>query len=389
MMMSWGVLITYGVFLNPLVEEFGWSRATVSGAHSVSSVITGVLGIVAGWGVDRLGPRIVVMISGVLLGAGYMLMSQVQSVWGLYVFFGVLVGTGMGGMWVPPLSTVARWFTQRRSLATGVVLSGMTVGHVIAPPIVSRMIIAIDWRHSYLVLGVVVMAVVVIAAQFLRKEPRVSSLPPDEDGTTVTERSVFGLTFREAVRTKQFWMVSTTFFFAGIGALGVLIHLVPHAIELGVSEVAAATVLAVAGAVGIPGNFLVGGLLGDRIGNRKAFIIGLVLMIVSLVILLVAHELWVLYVFAVAYGMGMSGMTTSESPLVARLFGLRHHGSIFAATGVAFTAGGALGPLLWGYIFDRAGSYAPAFWVSAGLGAVGLVLVVLLRPTRKLKSGRL
>jgi len=389
MLMSWGVHVTYGVFLNPLAEEFGWSRATISGAFSVSSVIMGVLGLAAGWGVDRLGPRIVVTVSGVLIGAGYMLMSKIDDVWGLYVFFGVLVGIGMGGMWVPPLSTVARWFSKRRSLATGVVLSGMTVGHVIAPPIISRMIIAFDWRRSYVILGAVILALIVIAAQFLKKDPEAQSPLPAEDGTTVAHVNTIGLTFGEALRTKQFWMVSAAFFIVGIGILGLLVHLVPHAIDLGISEVAAATVLAVAGAVGIPGSFLVGGLLGDRIGNRKAFLIGLLLVIVSLLLLIPAQQLWVLYVFAVIFGMGMSGMTTSESPLVARLFGLRNHGSIFAATGLAFTGGGALGPLIWGYVFDSTGTYVPAFLLSVGLGMVGVVLLMLLRPTQKLGSMRL
>ena len=389
MMISWGIYVTYGVFLNPLAEEFGWSRATISGAYSLSLPIGGVLGIAAGWATDRLGPRIVVTISGVLIGAGYMLMSRIDSVWALYVYFGVLVGIGMSGLWVPLLSTVARWFTKRRSLATGFAISGVTLGQVIAPPIISRMIIAFGWRCSCFAVGVASLAVIIIGAQFLRKDPGARAPLPAQGDTTGTHGSTVGLTLREAACTKQFWMVSVTFFLVGIGAFGLFVHLVPHVIDLGISGVSAATVLAVNGGVGIPGSFLVGGLLGDRIGNRRAFIIGLVPVIVSLLFLVPARQLWALYVVAIVFGVGIGGMTTSESPLVARLFGLRHHGSIYAVTGLGYTAGGALGPLLWGYMFDSIGSYVPAFLLSAGCGALGLVLLMLLKPTQKLSSVKL
>jgi MFS family permease len=124
----------------------------------------------------------------------------------------------------------------------------------------------------------------------------------------------------------------------------------------------------------------VGGLLGARIGDRRAFIVALGLVMAALALLVPAGELWALYVCAVVFGLGMSGMGTSESPLVAELFGLRNHGSIYAATGLGYTAGAALGPLIFGLVFDATGSYDPALFLGVGFTVIALVLLVALRP---------
>ena len=359
MMVSFGLHVSYGLFLAPLGEEFGWSRATISGAYSLSSIVAGTVGLLAGVLTDRLGARVVVSFCGVLFGAGCMLMSQVDSVWELYLFFGILLGAGMSGMWVPPLSTVARWFEKRCSLATGIVLSGMTVGQVVVPLIVSRLNVAWGWRNSFLVYGLVAMVIIVAGAQFLRRHPGSRPAPAAAGDCAAARHPVAGLTYGEAIRTRQFWMVGAVFFFVGTAAFGVLIHLAPRAISLGISEVDAANVLAVAGAVGIAGSFLVGGLLGARIGDRRAFIVALVLVMVAMLLLVPAGELWALYVCAVIFGLGMSGMGTSESPLVAELFGLRNHGSIYASIGLGYTAGAAVGPLIFGLVFDATGGLRP------------------------------
>ena len=382
MMVSFGLHVSYGLFLAPLGEEFGWSRATISGAYSLSSIVAGTVGLLAGVLTDRLGPRVVVSFCGVLFGAGCMLMSQVDSTWELYLFFGIILGAGMSGMWVPPLSTVARWFGARCSLATGIALSGMTVGQVIVPLVISRLNAAWGWRNSFLIYGIVAMAIIVLGAQFLRRHPGSRPARDAADDCAPARHHVAGLTYGDALHTRQFWMVGAVFFFVGMAAFGALIHLAPRAISLGISEVDAANILAVAGAVGIAGSFLVGGLLGTRIGDRRAFIFALVLVITALLLLVPAGELWALYVCAVIFGLGMSGMGTSESPLVAELFGLRNHGSIYAAAGLGYTAGAALGPLIFGAVFDATGSYDPALLVGVGFAVIGLILLVALRPIR-------
>ena len=387
MVLGWGLYIVFGVFFNPLLEEFGWTRAVTSGAFSLSSILHGVLGIAMGGLVDRFGPRIIVTFCGVFLGAGYLLMSQVDSIWQIYLFYGVIIGIGMSGLWIPLLSPVTRWFVARRSLMTGIVICGLTLGQLAAPPIIGRMIAAYDWRHSYMILGVIVLVVIVIAAQFLRRDPSRLGLKPYGAGEEIQPTSSpggIGYSLGESARTVQFWMGIIILFCFGYSAFSLTVHLVPHVTGLGFSDISAADVLAVNGGAGIIGNFLLGGIVGDRIGNRKVFLIGFVLSTASLVFLLPARELWMLHLISILLGIAFGSVGTSESPLIARLFGLKNHGLIYGMIGLGFTAGGAVGPFVTGHIHDITGSYRDAFLVCIGFTVAGLILSALLKPTRKI-----
>jgi len=384
MILAWGLYVVFGVFFNPLLAEFGWTRATISGAYSLSTILQGVLGIPVGGLVDRFGPRIVVTVCGVFLGAGYLLMSQVNSVWHIYLFYGVITGIGMSGLWVPLLSPISRWFVARRSMMTGIVVSGLTIGQLIGPLIISRLIVAYDWRLTYIITGGVALFVIVVVAQFLRRDPGQSGQSSAVNGEDARMTpSPVGYDLKEAVQTVQFWLGFIILFCFGYGAMSITVHLVTHITGLGISDVSAADVLAVNGGVGIFGNFIVGGIIGDRIGNKKVFLIGFVLMVASLVWLLPSRELWMFHLFAVILGIALGGIGTSESPLVARLFGLKNHGLIYAVFALGFTIGGALGPYITGYIHDVNGSYHYAFLACIALMVIGFVLTVLLKPTEK------
>ena len=161
----------------------------------------------------------------------------------------------------------------------------------------------------------------------------------------------------------------------------------PHAIELGIPAVTAANLVAINMGVSILGNFVLGGIINDRIGSRQAFIIGFILLVAALFWLMPAGELWMLYLFSAVFGFAHGGLATTESPLVAWLFGLSSHGLIFGVIGIGFTAGGAVGPVVMGYIFDLNGSYQTAFLVCAVVAVVGLILTVLLRPAKRPEIG--
>ena len=386
MTLGQGLFNVFGLFFNPLLAEFGWTRAAISGAYSLSTIFQGVLGIAMGGLVDRFGPRIVVTVCGVFMGAGYLLMSQVNAVWQIYLFYGVIMGIGMSGLWVPLLSPISRWFVARRSMMTGIVMSGMTTGGVLAPLIVSRLIAAYDWRQTFLIIGVAALFVTVVFAQFLKRDPGRFGQSPyraGEDTRTRPSPAVIGYNLKEAVQTIQFWLGFFILFCFGYGVIAIAVHLVPHITGLGIPDVSAANVLAVNGGVGIIGNIFVGGIIGDRIGNRKVLLIGFALAVASLVWLLFSREIWMFHLFAIVLGIALGSIGTSESPLVARLFGLKNHGLIYGVFVLGFTAGGAAGPFVTGYIYDVTGSYHNAFLACIAFTVAGLILTVLLRPTRK------
>jgi predicted MFS family arabinose efflux permease len=374
MVLMWGVISTFGIFFKPMLTDLGWTRAVTSGAFAVFWIIQGLLAIVMGRVNDRLGPRIV----------GFLLMSQTSALWQLYLFYGVIIGTAMGGSFVPPTSTIARWFVKRRNIMTGVVVAGISVGGLIAPPLANWLISVYDWRISYIILGGIALVAVILVAQLLRRDPaQVGQAPYGEsEGETELKRGIKTFSLREAASTRQFWLVSGMYFCLGFSMFTILVHIAPHATDLEFSATTAANILATAGGVGVIGRLALG-WAADRIGNRQAFIIGFALMAAALFCLIPATEMWALYLFAAVFGFAAAGCAVSESPLVAGLFGLRSHGLIMGVINIGFCIGAAAGPFLAGYIFDVTSSYSMAFLVCAVVSAAGLILSAILRPTKQ------
>jgi MFS family permease len=382
MIVMWAVYYSFGVFFKPILNEFGWTSAMTSGAFSLSSLISGFLTIFIGVLTDKIGPRKVMSLTGFLLGLGYILMSKVDSAWHIYLYFGVIIGAGMGGSFVPLMTTVARWFEDRRGLMTGIVAAGIGIGAFVGPPVSTRLIGAYGWRVSFLILGITVLALVVLSAQLLKRDPaEIGDVPyGGEKGVPVGFQGVDeGFSTGEALRTWQAWVLLGMIVCFGYSVFAVMVHSAPHAIELGISPSKAAGILATIGGVSIIGKVAMGRAV-DNIGSRKVFMIGFVMMSAALFWLGSAKLAWGLYLFACFFGFAYGGSVSSESPIVAELFGLRSHGSIMGLVGASFTFGGAVGPFLTGYIFDVTGGYLVGILVCAGLCLVGFLLATLLRP---------
>jgi MFS family permease len=384
MLMMWGAYYSFGVFFEPLLAEFGWTKATTSGAFSLSFFLTGLLGVFAGKLTDRFGPRIVLTVCGFFLALGYVLVSQTNALWQLYLFYGGIVALGMSASVIPLQSTVARWFVRRRGAMNGTVVSGIGMGMVVVPPVANWLISSYSWRTSYVVVSISALVLIISSAQFLKRDPaKIGQLPYGEDGLEAKGGLLdAGLSLREAIRTWQFWTFGVALLCFTMSEGTILVHIVSHAIGLGISDASAALIIPIIGGVSIPSRILMG-ISGDRIGNKPAWTICFVFLIISFFLLLVARELWLLYLFAVIFSFGYGGLSTLISPMVAELFGLRSHGVIFGViTMLGGTAGMAVGPLLAGHIFDITGRYQLAFIIYVIILVIGLVLTSLLRPTR-------
>ncbi len=268
---------------------------------------------------------------------------------------------------------------------TGIVVSGAGLGIMIIPPIANWLISSYGWRISYIVIGSIGLVLVILAAQFLRRDPgRMGLLPygADELKEEGLNLEVGGFSLREAIRTRQFWTLSTMFLSLCFCLQVIMVHIVPHAIDTGISPASAASILTIIGGINVASRVMMGGV-GDRIGNKPALIICCMLMVIALSWAVVAKELWMLYLLAVVFGFSYGGLMALMSPTVAELFGLRAHGVLYGTVTFYATIGGAAGPLVAGHIFDITSSYHLAFLVCVALSVVGLALILLLRPISK------
>ena len=371
---AYGVRFAYGVFFKPMAGELGINAATTSAAYSISFFMEGVFSLISGGLADRFGPRIVLSLSSILVAAGYCLMPLVQSPWQLYLIYGIILGIGMGAMFVPLVSMTARWFNARRNLMTGLVSSGAGAGMLIVPSSTAYLIDRYGWRTSFLIIGIAVPVVIFIAAQFMRRDPEsTGTVPYGESGKTVADGSTAnGHSLHEALRSRQFWVVFIMVFWFSMFSMAYNVHIVPDAINSGMSPTSAAHILALTGALMLAGRIVLG-TIADRTGNKPIFIFCFMISTCALLLISFMQAHWVFFVLAVMIGFSQGGVGSSQSPLIASLFGLRSHGLIFGFLGFGSTFGAAVGPLLTGFLFDLTGSYDWALLMCAAASLISLV----------------
>ncbi len=380
-----GTLAAFGVFFKPVLNEFGWTRTMVSGAFSLCWILQGALAPVMGKLTDRIGPRVVMTFCGLFLGIGYLCMSRLGSIRQFYLLYGI-IGVGMSGLNVSLVSTASRWFIKRRGLITGIILAGGGLGTLTTPPLAHWFISSFSWRQSYTIMGAVVLIMAVLAAQFLRRDPaQMGQLPYGHDSpghTALVKGSVEeGDSFKEAVRTKPLWVIAAMFFSLGFCLYVIIVHIAPHATDLGISASRAAALLAVMGGLAIVGRITLGSA-GDKLGNRQTFRVSLALMTFSVLLFIIAKDFWMLFaavmLISFSWGVGVLG-----SPIIAEFFGLKALGMNVGIINLCYSTGAAAGPFMAGYVFDMTHSYRTAFVLTALVALAAFVLSVFLKPKLK------
>jgi MFS family permease len=391
---TYGAGYSFGVFLIPLRESFGWTSAAISGAYSLCMFLYAGFGIFAGWGVDKYGPKMTTMIGGLLLGLGLLLTSQVNTLWQLYMTYG-LIGIGMSSGYTPLLTTVSRWFTHRRGLALGIMITGVGVGPLIVAPLSSYFVSTYGWRLSYLVIGC--FAILIIAAAWLlKKSPDETEISSDNAAYNAntpaskikasnvgSEFSVFSL--KKALSTKAFWLLSGILMMVGTGLQMVLAHVVAYGEGKGISPITAATVLSTISGASIAGRIIMG-MISDWVGRRNALAICVFTEGIMIFWLMGTSSTWMLFVFGAIFGFFYGGHTPQFPALTAEILGLGHMGVILGAISIFWGAGAALGPVLAGYIFDITGSYSSAFVVGGVAMLLATTITLLLKMPEKKKA---
>ncbi|MFC1916207.1 MFS transporter [Chloroflexota bacterium] len=385
----WGVRFSFGVFFKSIESEFILSRATTSSIFSTQLFLGGLFTIFGGWLLDRHGPRIVFLIMGLSAGLGLLLTGQTNTVWQLFITYSLLLAIGTSAVYVGIASTAVRWFDKRRGLALGLASIGGGLGPMITAPFVTYLITNYDWRMAFTVMGLLIWLTVIPLSRLLKRDPYEIGVLPDgvkKPSSDTENKSNYVdadyLSLGQALRTRSFWLVVVISSFFASSLLLVLTHLVPHTLDIGFSVVEAATVLSLTGGSAIIGRLLLG-TASDKIGRRTAVIICTLLHAGAMVWLIWAKELWMLYLFALLFGLGWGGMGPTMAVLIGDTFGLGKMGTILGVMEFGFSTGAALGPIIGGLIFDITQSYVLAFSLEAAAVLIATLLLTQVRRETK------
>jgi len=384
---------SYGIFFTELCTDLGLTRAIVSGAYSLCYLWQSIMRSASGVLNDRYGPRLTLMISAVSMGIGYALMSAIEAPWQLYIFYGVLIGTGVGFGFLPVTSTVSRWFVRRRGTALGITVAGIGMGALVLAPFAQFLIFKFAWRTSYLILAGLLVVIVVPVSRLMRLDPSEKGLlsygveevgiEGKQHNNSLSSKVDFSL--KQAARTRQFWLLAVMYASLVFAAQMVIVHLKAYAVDFGIAEMTAATALGLVGGASIGGRIMMGSL-SDKIGRRMSFFISYLLMAVTMLWLIKARQPWQFYLFSIIFGFGQGSYVPLFPAIIGDWFGTKFHGSIFGMLGIAAGIGGAIGPLLAGYIYDTRGSYDIAIVVGAVVLFIAIVFSFMIKAPHTPKS---
>jgi len=373
---------TFGVFLEPLIETFRWDRGPLSLAPSMAYLVAGFLAIATGRLSDRYGPRLLATLGGVMMGVGFVLMTRVSTLRDTYVFWGLCMGLAFGCFIAPLISTIPRWFVQRRGLAVGILATGFGLGAIISPLLAQALISAHGWQRALLVLGIVAWAIIIPLAQLIRKSPAQMGLRPygavgHGEGGDIEASAAEGLSLGEAVRGVPFWLYGAIGFLWFFCLQAIVVHIIPHATASGVTEMAAASILSILAGCSVVSRASIG-FAADRLGARRALSLCLILSTLTFAWLMFAREIWAFYIFAVVFGLAYGGVIPLATLVPTELFGTKSLGMVIGALMLYSTIGGAGGAPFAGYVYDTTGSYRSVLPVLAVISAVTALLGVVL-----------
>ncbi len=375
-------------------QTFGWSRSQLSLAFSLTRVEGSITGPVGGFLVEKLGARRMVLIGMIVLGIGFVLLGRVHHLWQFYLAFLVMsFGAGLG-TWMPMMTVLNSWFQKRRSTAMAVAMEGFSLGGVVLVPALAW---AIDpdglgrpgWRLTAIGLGVFIMLVAFPLSRLVRNRPEDYGETPDgaprsplaapSGSGGASLMAEYGYTWQQAIRTRNFWLITWGHACSSTVIVSVMVHLGPMLTDRGLTLQTVGWVVSVMTAAGAVAT-LVGGYLGDRIPIRVALFVFSALQSVAVVILLDAGSVGGSIAFAVVMGVGFGGRNPMTTAIRGVYFGRRAFATITGISMVPMNVLLLAAPLFAGYMFDRNGSYVLPFLIVAAVSLVGSGLFLLLGP---------
>lgn len=398
---SAGVRSSPSVLIHPLEQEFGWSRALIASAVSMNLLLFGIAAPISGWLIDKIGPRKMMIGSLLLLIVGVSGTMAMNQFWQFFLVWGVIVGLGAGGVGSVLTATVGnRWFVAKRGLALGILGSASSTGQIIFLPLFMAMITYAGWRIGSMALIIVALILVPVIFLFMRDDPADVGLEPygardpnaAKSGGAASLRGMRStnatITAREVVTHPTFWLLASSFFVCGGTANGLIgTHLIPHEIDLGIPQIAAASILGVMGALNMVGTIFSGWMI-DRVQPQRWLALVYALRGVSLLFLPFVSNISGFFFFAVIYGLDWFATVPPSMAITADTFGRQNVGKVYGWIFMSHQIGAAIMASAAGQLRTWIGDYQLAF-LSGGviaMVAAGLALQIKMKPKEAVPS---
>jgi predicted MFS family arabinose efflux permease len=363
-----GALFSLAVFLGPMQDSMGWSRAEISGVALSMWVAYGIGSLM--WGL--LGARRVVIAGGAFLGLGLVASSRITALWQLYAAFGGVVGVAAGAFYAPLTTAATRWFAARRGLAVALVSAGTGLGTFVVAPLTRWLISRYDWPLAMLILGDLVWLVIIPLGLLVRDAPGDTA---GSAGPVVPMAEIF--------RSLPFWLIALTHFTCCIAHSGPIFHMVANAMDQGVPGMTAATVLGVSGLASLIGR-VISGIAADRWGSKPTLIAMLALQAPAIFLYLFTSSAGGFYALALLFGASYGGVMPMYALLTREYFGARAMGTAYGAIFMLQAIGMGLGAYGGGWLHDHLGTYAWLFGWAAAAAAVAILFALPLRSPGRL-----
>jgi len=387
-----GIRAAPPILMVPFEQEFGWSRANLAQAISLNLLMYGIGGPLAGKLIELRGVRFVQMAGLTMLGVGVTGTLFMSSLWQLNLLWGLIVGLGAGGAATVSSAAVAtRWFVKRRGLASGILTSAVSMGQLIFYPSLMAIMLAFDWRVAATLLAALAFTVLVPLALFTRNDPSELGLRPYGDDKPAGSAPLTPLQAEprvagsEVMRASTFWLLFGAFSTCGATTAGLIgTHLIPHAVDHGISQMTAASTIGMMGFLNFFGT-IGAGWLTDRMDSRKilagAFLVrGIaLLMLPALSSMTFFDTVPGLLVFGVIFGLDWLATGPPLISLIADRFGRRSTPYVFGWVFLGHQVGSAMAAWGGGYARVAFGDYGPAFFVAGLLAFGGAILGLRVR----------
>ena len=376
--LGFGIAYSFASFFDGFEADFEASRGDVSLIFSIAGFLYFSLGAVSGPLGDRFGARPVVAFGMVLIALGLFMASFAQSIWQVYLTYGVAVGFGIGFSYVPSVGVLQRWFVRRRGYATGLAVAGIGVGTLAVPPFCRVLVESLGWRETFQVLSGSVLLFGLMAAWLLSPNPIVRGLYPDGDAASKEEVfSSSGTSLRDALASYPFWLLFASSTMISFGLFVPFVHLVKFSVDHGHQQGWAIFLISLIGVGSMFGRLTLG-VLADRFGRHRSVVTMYFGMASVQAWWYLSTSFWALGIFAVFFGLFYGGYVALAPALAADYFGAKNVSGIIGLQYSGTAIGNLVGPVVAGFIFDITQSYDVPIALSASTGFLAFAVILML-----------